>query len=150
MKIYIDKIPPEGLEIFEDIDPSSIALDINYEGISFIKRVNAAAKILKAGGEVLADIKLEAPVEYTCGRCLAKFSGTLKKEFKTSYEATPGGVIDMDEDIRQEMILDYPMKSLCRPDCKGLCHNCGQNLNIEQCECPGDDSKKQDKKGLDL
>jgi uncharacterized protein len=152
MKIYIDKIPPEGLEIVEDIDPRVISLDVNYEGISFTKYITATAKILKAGGEVLADIKLEAPVEYMCGRCLAKFPDIFTKKFKTSYEARPGSVIDLDEDIRQEIILDYPMRSLCKPDCKGLCHNCGQNLNIEQCECPSEDDKKkgQKGKGLDL
>ena len=150
MKIYVDRIPAEGLEIAEDIDPHTIALDVNYEGVSFIKSITATAKVIKAGGEVLVDMKLEAPVEYTCGRCLAKFPDLLKKEFKTSYEAKPGSVIELDEDIRQEMILDYPMQSLCKADCKGLCHNCGQNLNIEQCECPTEDNEKKDQKGKGL
>lgn len=150
MKIYIDNIPPEGLEITEDIDPHIVSLDLNFHGISFTSSIAASAKVLKAGGEVLADIKLEAPVEYTCGRCLAKFQSVLKKEFKTNYESKPGDVIELDEDIRQEMMLDYPMKSLCKPDCKGLCPNCGQNLNIEKCECPSEDDKKKNTEGRGL
>ncbi|MBU3911870.1 MAG: DUF177 domain-containing protein [Candidatus Omnitrophica bacterium] len=135
MKIHINKIPPEGLEITEEIDPRVMSLGMESQGIALTSSILVKANVLKAGGEVFADVCLEAPAEYTCGRCLAKFSGILKKEFKTSYEAKPGEIIDMDEDIRQETILDCPMKSLCKPDCKGLCPNCGQNLNTLKCEC---------------
>lgn len=135
MKISIDKIPLEGLELAEELDPHAASLNLDNYGISFTKLITAKAKVTKAGGEVFIDIALEAPVEHVCGRCLAKFPDVLKKEFKTTYAATPGDIIDLDEDIRQEIILDYPMKSLCKADCKGLCPNCGQNLNIDNCGC---------------
>ena len=43
--------------------------------------------------------------------------------------------IDLDQDIREEIILDYPIKPLCNPDCKGLCPKCGKNLNEGGCNC---------------
>jgi uncharacterized protein len=43
--------------------------------------------------------------------------------------------IDLGPDIREEIILDYPVKPLCKPDCKGLCPTCGKNLNEGQCNC---------------
>lgn len=135
MKVYVDKIPPEGLELAGQLDPQAVSLELNTHGIAFTSTIEVKAKVTKAGGEVFADIDLEAPVEYVCGRCLARFTGVFKKGFKVNHEAKPGDIIEIDEDIRQEMILDYPMKSLCRPDCKGLCPNCGQNLNIDKCEC---------------
>ncbi|MBU0759285.1 MAG: DUF177 domain-containing protein [Candidatus Omnitrophica bacterium] len=152
MRIHVDKIPPEGLEIAGEIDSHTMSLDMEDQGIALTGSISVKAKVIKAGGEVFADISLEVPAEYTCGRCLAKFAGVLKKEFKTSYDVQPGEIIEMDEDIRQETILDCPMKSLCKPDCKGLCQNCGQNLNVDTCECPDEDKKEGKTKniGLDL
>ena len=43
--------------------------------------------------------------------------------------------IDLDQDIKEEIILDYPIKPLCNPDCKGLCPKCGKNLNEGGCSC---------------
>lgn len=135
MKVYVDKIPQEGLELRGQIDPQKLSLNKNLQGMTFIGQLKAAARVKKTGGEVFIDINFEAPAEYTCARCLAKFQSVFKKDFSVSYEVKPGDILDIDEDIRQEMILDYPMKVVCKPDCKGLCANCGQNLNISDCDC---------------
>lgn len=135
MKIYVDKIPLEGLELSEKIDPSKIPLDLNRQGIILDKFIGAKVRIKKIANEVFADVSVDAPIEYSCARCLAKFNSILKKEFNVTYEVKAGDVLEIDEDIRQEIILDSPMKVVCKPDCKGLCPNCGQNLNIAKCEC---------------
>jgi uncharacterized protein len=135
MKIYVDNIPPEGLELEERIEPQRLSLDLDMQGIDFHKAIEAKAKVKKTGSEVFVNLALEAPVEYTCSRCLCKFESIFKKAFSLDYETKPGGILELDDDIRQEMMLEYPMKLLCKPDCKGLCPNCGQNLNIVECEC---------------
>jgi uncharacterized protein len=43
--------------------------------------------------------------------------------------------IDLNPDIREEIILVYPIKPLCSIDCKGLCPKCGKNLNEGKCNC---------------
>ena len=43
-------------------------------------------------------------------------------------------VVDITDDVRQEIMLAYPMIPVCRPDCKGLCSVCGQNLNAGPCQ----------------
>ena len=135
MKIYANEIPPEGVELEEQIEPKKISLDLEPQGMGFTKSIEVRARIAKSGTEVFADVKLEAPVQYTCSRCLAKFPGVFNKTFNVSYEVKPGDVLDIDEDIRQEMMLDYSMKLLCKAECKGLCANCGQNLNVADCDC---------------
>jgi len=137
MKIVVDKIPEEGLDLTEQIDPDKFSLDLEAQGASFTGSIDVKARVVKLGGEVLVDVALQVPCEYTCARCLAKLQDLFKKKFNVNYEAKPGGILEVDEDIRQEMILSYPMKVLCRPDCKGLCPNCGQNLNVAKCECRG-------------
>ena len=135
MKIYVDDITSEGLEAAEEIDPQYLKLEMEQQGIVFTASVEAKARITKTGSEVFVSLSLEAPVEHTCSRCLAKLENIFKKNFNFNYEVKPGDILDIDEDIRQELILNNPMKTLCRPDCKGLCPSCGQNLNAAQCEC---------------
>ena len=48
------------------------------------------------------------------------------------------GIVKMDEPIKQLIYLSMPMKSLCKQDCKGICPNCGVNLNDEKCQCEND------------
>ncbi len=138
MKIYVDEIPPEGLELQGQIEPRKIALGLKLASISFTKSIDVKARVSRTGDEVFVDLSLRAHVEYRCSRCLAKIQDVLKKHFNVNHEAGPGDILEIDEDIRQEMILDCPMKVVCRPDCKGLCPNCGQNLNITGCECTKD------------
>ena len=47
----------------------------------------------------------------------------------------PDGVIDLDAPIIAAIIYELPQVLLCKPDCAGLCANCGANLNMESCDC---------------
>jgi len=133
MKIYVDKIPEGGIELTGEIKPEALLID--SEGISFIKPISVKANVSKSGSEMFADISLEAPVEYTCGKCLSKFEGIFKKKFNIIQEVKPAEIVDLDDEVRQEIVLDYPMKVVCKAECKGLCPNCGQNLNTGECDC---------------
>ncbi len=46
-----------------------------------------------------------------------------------------GSDLDVDGLARSELILNFPSKVLCREDCKGICNQCGANLNRETCSC---------------
>ncbi len=133
MKIYVDQIPESGLELTEKIQPEAFL--ISTESINFIKPIDVKANISKRGAGLFADVSLEAAVEYTCGKCLAKFEDTFRKKFNIIREVRPEEIVELDDDIRQEMIVDYPMKVICKAECKGLCPNCGQNLNTGKCDC---------------
>jgi uncharacterized protein len=37
--------------------------------------------------------------------------------------------------LREQVLLAVPLKVICRQDCKGLCPQCGKNLNTESCSC---------------
>ena len=135
MKVHVEDISPEGLDLTEEISPLGISLDLASQGIIFLAPVNTKAKILKSGSEVFAEVELKGLLEYTCSRCLARFQKVFERTFNLSREVKPGDILDIDEDVRQEMMVDYPMKLLCKADCKGLCPNCGQNLNVGNCDC---------------
>ena len=47
-----------------------------------------------------------------------------------------GHEIDLAAAVEEALLLDLPMRFLCREDCKGLCPVCGKDLNTELCTCP--------------
>jgi uncharacterized protein len=44
-------------------------------------------------------------------------------------------VIDLADDVRQTLLLAFPLKNVCREECRGLCSRCGKNLNEGSCDC---------------
>jgi uncharacterized protein len=37
--------------------------------------------------------------------------------------------------LKEQILLALPVKQVCQPSCKGLCPQCGKNLNVESCDC---------------
>jgi uncharacterized protein len=81
--------------------------------------------------------------ELKCDRCLKKFNKQIKIEFDQIYSTKPEidqlKIIDDQIDIKapllEELIVSIPTKRICQADCQGLCQICGQNLNLEVCDC---------------
>lgn len=88
--------------------------------------------------------KATAPSE--CVRCLDPFDQYLEIKFDEVYSyksmnftesglyVPEDGNIDMSPVVREYFLLASPIKPLCKPDCKGLCTVCGENLNTGTCE----------------
>lgn len=111
------------------------------------------------GGRARIRGSVSATVEVECVRCLSPFDETVERDFDVSYCRAEGvGPVDESELDEKDLDLDYygdegidlqhllgeqillslPMKPLCRPDCKGLCPQCGLNLNDQACSCAPD------------
>ena len=43
--------------------------------------------------------------------------------------------LDLGPEVREDFLLSIPMHAVCRPDCKGLCPQCGANWNEGPCDC---------------
>ena len=88
----------------------------------------------------------------SCDRCLADVPVTLELSFDTtvlSPEAVSededadtddrnfmeGYQLDVEALVHDEIIVNWPVKILCKEDCKGVCPVCGQNLNERECGC---------------
>ena len=72
--------------------------------------------------------------ELECSRCLSRHRAPYGAAVEASY---PAGAASLDaaEDVRQALVLAVPMQVLCRPDCKGLCPQCGGDRNAKDCGC---------------
>lgn len=134
MKIQLNQIPQEGLNLKEEIDPSK--LDLETELIRFRSPLSVSAQIHRITNAVTVKLNFKASMYSSCSRCLEEFDINLKKEVQLNYPVDKSILaIDLDPDIREEIILDYPIKPLCSPGCKGLCPKCGKNLNEGGCNC---------------
>jgi len=137
VKININQILPEGLTLEEDT--ASATLDLDTDIIRFSGPVNIKANITKVTDVVIVNLTLKALMSVSCSCCLNEFSIDLNKSLKLNYPVDSSvQTIDLDPDIREEIILDYPVRFLCSPNCKGLCLKCGQNLNQSRCSCEGE------------
>ena len=47
--------------------------------------------------------------------------------------------IDLTQSVYDQILLSRPIVRLCTKECKGLCAQCGKNLNKETCDCEGED-----------
>lgn len=143
MKVNINQIPAEGLSLTEKVEAS--ALDLETETVKFSGPISIRAGFTRVTNVVSVEASLEATMRMSCSRCLEEFDAPYSKDVRLNYRVggdspqqgagRPDLTIEIDDDVRGEMILDYPIRPLCKPDCKGLCPKCGKNLNEGGCSC---------------
>jgi uncharacterized protein len=140
MEIKVHQITSDGVSLHEQVPARNLHIDA--EGISFPSPFIIDAYVYRFTNTVTADITVKGELGLQCSRCLGEFSVALEKRIKCSYPVErPDETIDFNPQIREEIILDYPMKPLCSDSCKGLCVHCGKNLNEGGCSC-GSTKKK--------
>jgi len=135
VKIDINRIPLEGSTVEEKVSPS--ALDLETDTVKFSRAlIKIRAEVSRITNAVTVDLSLSGSILLNCSRCLKEFNVALKKIPRLNYQVNKSvPIIDLDQDIKEEIILDYPIKPLCNPDCKGLCPKCGKNMNEGGCSC---------------
>ncbi len=134
MKINVNHIPFNGLEVKEEIDARE--LELETEDIKFRDPVKVKANISKITNAVAVNLDISAVYYTDCSRCLKEVSIGFNKALKLNFQISGANqIIDLNNDIREEIILEYPMQPLCKTDCLGLCFTCGKDLNETACEC---------------
>ena len=124
----------------------SLAPDVELAG-----PLNGSLRFQRTNRGILVRGSLEAPVRRTCARCLEAFVEpariSISEEYVPSIDPETGAAVDRDEAdeavqlidehheidlspvLRDEFALTEPMHPLCRPDCPGLCVECGARLD---------------------
>ena len=62
-------------------------------------------------------------------------TGSSEEKGVDALDYMAGTSLDVDQLIFGEILVSWPMKVLCREDCKGICKRCGANLNLAECQC---------------
>ena len=122
-------------DILKDSEDVKISSPIKLQGtLSNLKEV------LSLDGNLTCEVKL------LCSRCLEDFTYPLDIEIHEKLSSNQeveddeisffeGDSIDISNIIENNIVMALPVKKLCRQDCKGLCQNCGVNLNNSSCKC---------------
>ena len=131
MKIHVNSIPEEGVQQHERYDPS--AMDMDREDVHPQSPFEVDVFVARSDRELIVKADIQCPLRCTCARCLEDFTDRVETGAVFTYRVQPTDVVDITDDVRQEVILAYPMVPVCKPDCKGLCAACGQNLNLAAC-----------------
>ena len=128
-------------------DPASF-----LHGVSFPSPMKVKGQITNASGYMVMTLTLSLEFSASCARCLSPVCDTftldLEKTVATreqlsdvdeyrldDYAIIEDGFLDIDEQLYEQLEMEFPMRHLCREDCKGLCPKCGKNLNEGECDC---------------
>ena len=60
---------------------------------------------------------------------------SLEGDYNDEYIEVNDYMLDLSELVISDILLSLPSKYLCKGDCQGLCHKCGHNLNLGDCDC---------------
>ena len=134
-----------------EITESKVTRDVEYhiagDGLgesAEIKNVSLKVEFYRAAGTISLRFFGNATVKTACDRCLADLE--LEMDIDENYylfpENTPdvdyfysGDEIELDDFVRETLVMNMPGKVLCSEDCKGLCSKCGADLNLGDCGC---------------
>jgi len=160
MKIDLTKIPSEGKKFNFMLPVGWWMPDSEGDRIVGLERpLSASITIYPAGKHMVVEGTISARLVLRCDRCLEEFGWDLSEEFRISISLSQfsgegevelleenlnldfmnGVLLDSDQILKEQLILQIPMKTVCSPECKGLCPVCGCNLNFSTCSCTATD-----------
>ena len=133
----------------DDLDPID-------ERIKLTEPAAVSGKVRLSGNEVFVKGHVETRAQVECDRCLKPVEIPVNADFELEYitgseyesgsvvELTEaemsvsvfdGQAIDVDEIVKEQVLLAVPTRMLCREDCKGICPECGIDRNTGECSC---------------
>ena len=168
MEFKVSELEREPIEFDLELAPGAVDLGEEAEQTGPLATAGQAEVIHEHRGpkDIVADIRLKGRFsgnfQVPCARCVEPVQIPLSSEFDLIFRPvaadsealersitapeTEIGYYQKDslllEDVlREQVLLSLPVRTLCKPDCKGLCQRCGANRNSQPCSCeegPGD------------
>ncbi len=156
--LHVSQIPLQGKEI--DVPLEAGSLHVEAEDAFTLLDGGRIRGHVEKGEDDSVHVRghVRAGLRVQCGRCLEPSDLAVDQEldlFLLPQHAEPeeqeeeielsdreivvgyyaGDRLDLGELLREQLLLDLPMKRLCREDCRGLCPSCGVNRNTSACQC---------------
>ncbi len=125
-------------------------LDVSWPGLVFGSRLEVAVEVARAGSDLDITLRFAGERRGECDRCLKAFSqsftGMARALGRRASAQHPlsgqdgvvfhdGRRIDLTGEVREAVLVDIPIRTLCAEDCQGLCPICGADLNPGPCGC---------------
>lgn len=154
MLVELASLERQGGKFAHNYGPSE--LEFNDERVGLASPPRVAGRIQRSDSKVTVSGEITAELQLDCDRCLKTLTIPVSAVFNVEY-VTPevyqasqaaelldedlslsifdGEVVDIDELVREQLLLSLPAQVLCREDCKGLCAVCGGDRNLTDCAC---------------
>ena len=124
----------------------------NGDVIEYTAPVTLSGTYMLADETVIVRGVARAEITSPCARCLKPTVSTVEADVEEAFFRDIDGTLEVEEDqykysghvlelddaVRTALLLELPSRVLCKEDCKGLCSQCGQDLNINECSCQKD------------
>lgn len=106
-----------------------------------LNQLNGTTRVTRTAQGLLVQTRLQAGTAADCVRCLESFEQQLEVDFTELYAFSrksqsenelllpENAHIDLSPLVREYMVVAFPIQPVCRPDCRGLCPICGEDLN---------------------
>ncbi len=155
MFLVLTHLPADGLKFEHQYETNELDLSQSEFALTALPRVRG--RVTNIAQEVRVQGSLQATLAAECDRCLAAVTLPIDYEFDLYYlpvaaHADKAGEtellerdldvsfyqnerIELDELVLEQLELSLPIRILCQEECKGLCPQCGTNLNVESCNC---------------
>lgn len=164
MLVQLEEIREHGVSREYRIEPHALPELVAAEAAGeqrFIAPLLVEVTLSRIGGMIEVFGRLTTQVGYECGRCLKSFEHPLNAIFEVTFTNEPpeiqaededgegieltaedlglipfeGNSIDLTEVVQEQFLLALPIRPLCSETCRGLCPQCGQDLNSGKCNC---------------
>ncbi len=124
------------------------------DGVTFMGDAHVIGEITNEAGYMRLVLEATLNYEGECARCLSPVKDVFTMQFERTvadegtltdeqlednvdeYVIIQNGELDLDEELREALILSFPMRLLCEEDCPGLCPKCGKPRREGECGCP--------------
>jgi uncharacterized protein len=162
MLIAVRELEDHPIDFDQEFPPGVIDLTPEVQQKTALRSAGRAQLVEEHHGkhQVIKDIRLDGQLQTTlelpCARCLDPVTQKIERKFDLLYrpQGTDAGREEisvtgaeaeigyyqgegllLEDALREQVLLALPLRAICREDCKGLCPQCGKNLNLEQCSC---------------
>jgi uncharacterized protein len=154
---HLKELQLRKLRFDRSYDPGEVEfLDPKLRQVTVLETKGVAELLSNTLGEVRVRGELSVRLEVECDRCLEAAVYPIESRFDLFYRPANSGFLeeevgidqgeaeiafydgeefDLRDLVREQVLLQLPMQRLCRPDCRGICPQCGANRNLIDCGC---------------
>jgi uncharacterized protein len=136
--------------------PGEIALGEELRQTGPLHAAGQAELLKNTLGEIRLQGRVRVALETGCDRCLEPAAFAIDNGFDLFFRPAPrieghsekrieageeelafyeGDGLELENALREYILLELPMQHTCRPECKGICPQCGENRNVRECGC---------------
>lgn len=153
MKLDITKgIQRKGFDVAFDLSDTWSEDRWNGDAIAYTAPVTLSGTYMLADETVIVRGVARTQITSPCARCLKPTVTAVEADVEEAFFRDTDGTLEVEEDqfkysghtlelddaVRSALLLELPSRIICREDCRGLCSQCGCDLNINECSCQKD------------